>query len=534
MPYGACTWMQDRICQVDETSCNARPDHTLGHSRPTWSVHVTSGLPLIAIELRTSPVVRFVPISDIRKDASQIGVLSTLFGYGTLHRSTPPPPRRRGTSMSTDQCSYEFWLGSRQIKYSNSGVERTVRPSATIRRALAVLDIVGVTKVADVTELDRVGIPNFVTVRPHDLGPGISYYNGKGKTRDDAMAGALMEAIERHAGERYDGPIIAASHHNLRRRHECVDPLEIHVPMVRNYSEDLRLEWVLGFDLIARRPTYAPLNCVVAPYNTFSGLPLFYSSTNGLASGNTRLEALCHALCEVIERDASALTMARADLRPAVAAILADMGFDAEVLPERRDPPLISLDGLPRPAATLVRKLQRAGLKVRLRNLTSTTGITTIDCAIAEPMGPPGIVNAHGGCGTHPDARIALTRALTEAAQTRIGFIQGGREDIPDFAPAKGEPQVEAWNDFGETISFDDIPSYRHPSVNEDVEFIIERMCRSGFDQVVVFDITRAEVGIPVVRVVAPRAETWPFYLMHGGRAGLGARAFRQIEGADA
>jgi ribosomal protein S12 methylthiotransferase accessory factor YcaO len=436
--------------------------------------------------------------------------------------------------MSIEQCSYEFWLGSSQAKYSKSGVERSVRPGTTIRRALAVLDVVGVTKVADVTDLDRVGIPNFVAVRPNDLGPGISYYNGKGRTRDDAMAGALMEAIERHAGERYDGPIIAASYQNLRSRHACVDPLEIHVPMVRNYSEDLRLEWALGFDLIARRPTYAPLNCVMAPYDTFSGIPLFYSSTNGLASGNTRLDALCHALCEVIERDASALTMARADLRPAVAGLLADMRFDAGVLPQRMDPPLISLDGLPRPAAALVRKLQRAGLKVRLRNLTSATGIPTIDCAIADPSGPPGIVNAHGGCGTHPDARIALTRALTEAAQTRIGFIHGGREDIPDFAPAKGARPVEAWKDSGDTIRFDDIPSYQHPSVNEDVEFIIERMRRSGFDQATVFDVTRADVGIPVARVVVPRAETWPFYLMHGGRAALGARALREVQGPDA
>jgi hypothetical protein len=27
------TLMQDRICQVDETSCNARPDHTSGQTR---------------------------------------------------------------------------------------------------------------------------------------------------------------------------------------------------------------------------------------------------------------------------------------------------------------------------------------------------------------------------------------------------------------------------------------------------------------------------------------------------------------------
>lgn len=432
--------------------------------------------------------------------------------------------------MSAHQSGYEFWLGPKELKYRNSGVERAVKPSATIRRARAVLDIIGVTKVADVTDLDRVGIHNFMTVRPRDLGPGISYYNGKGTTRADAYAGAMMEAIERHAGERYDGPVIRASYYNLRRQHACVDPLEIHIPMVRNYSEDLLLEWVLGFDLVTRQPTFAPLNCVVCPYDPFSGLSLFYSTTNGLASGNTRLEALCHALCEVIERDATALVMARTNVRPAVATILSDMGFDAGMSLTPEDPARISLRGLPRAAAALVGKFQRAGLEVQLRNLTSTTGIPTIDCAISEPSGQSASMNAHGGCGTHPDARIALTRALTEAAQSRISDIQGGREDIPDFAPADGTPPPRARDRGSDTVNFGDIASYRHPSVNEDVEFIIERMRQSGFDQVVVFDITRAEVGIPVVRVVAPRAEALAFHLMHGGRASLGTRALQQIQ----
>jgi ribosomal protein S12 methylthiotransferase accessory factor len=431
--------------------------------------------------------------------------------------------------MSADQCSYEYWLGPREVKYSGSGVERSVRPSATIRRARAVLDTIGVTKVADVTGLDRVGIPNFMTVRPHDLGPGISYYNGKGTTRADAYAGAMMEAIERHAGERYDGPVIASSYHNVRSEHACVDPLEIHVPMVRKYSEHLMLEWVLGFDLMTRRPTFAPLNCVVAPYNPYSGMPLFYTSTNGLASGNTRLEAVCHALCEVIERDATALAMARADVRPAVAAVLAELGFDEEGPPERGEPPLISLRGLPRRAAALVRKLQRAGLEVKLQNLTSAIGIPTIGCTITEPQRLPTVMNTYAGCGTHPDARIALTRALTEAAQSRLTCIQGGREDLPDFFPPEGAPPVETRYGAGQPISFDELPSYQHPSVNDDVEFIIERMRKSGFDQVVVVDITRADVGIPVVRVIVPRAEIWTLYFAHGDRASLGLRVLQQI-----
>ena len=437
------------------------------------------------------------------------------------------PPEK--TSVSADRCSYEYWLGPSEVKYSASGVERSVRPAATIRRASKVLDIIGVTKVADVTDLDRVGIPNFMTVRPHDLGPGISYYNGKGTTRAAAHAGALMEAIERHAGERYDGPVIISSHYNLRSDHACVDPLEIHVPMVRKYSEHLMLEWVLGFDLMTRRPTYAPLNCVVAPYNSNSGMSLFYTSTNGLASGNTRVDAVCHALCEVIERDATGLAMARADVRPAVAALLADMGFCGRQFAGPGKPPLISLRGLPRPATALVRKLQRAGLEVELLNLTSATGIATIACTITDPQGLPNVMNAYSGCGTHPDARIALTRALTEAAQSRLTCIQGGREDLPDFAPAKGTPPAEPRQDRDDTIGFDEIASYRHPSVNDDVEFIIERMRHSGFEQAVVVDITREEVGIPVVRVIVPRSEAWTIYFADGGRASLGPRALQQI-----
>jgi ribosomal protein S12 methylthiotransferase accessory factor len=233
-------------------------------------------------------------------------------------------------------------------------------------------------------------------------------------------------------------------------------------------------------------------------------------------------------LCEVIERDAASLAMARADLRRAVASILATIGFDCGSPAERGEAPPISLRGLPRRAAALVRKLQRAGLEVQLQNLTSTIGIPTIGCTIVDPQGPA-LFNTHAGCGTHPDARIALTRALTEAAQSRLTGIQGGREDLPDFVPPAGAPPVETRHSDVQPISFDDIASYQHPSVSDDVEFIIERMRQSGFEQIVAVDITRADVAIPVVRVIVPRAEAWTLYFAHGDRASLGLRALHQV-----
>ena len=56
------------------------------------------------------------------------------------------------TGIAMDARSYEYWLGPKEMKYSASGVERSVKPSATIRRAQAVLGVIGVTKVADLRE----------------------------------------------------------------------------------------------------------------------------------------------------------------------------------------------------------------------------------------------------------------------------------------------------------------------------------------------------------------------------------------------
>jgi len=387
------------------------------------------------------------------------------------------------------------------------------------------METIGVTRVAEVTGLDRVGIPNFTTVRPRELGEGISYYNGKGVTRLAAQAGALMEAVERYSGEWCDLPVYYCNRKAMERSGPTVDPTEIIVPQAAEYRPDLQLEWVEGYDLLSQRSTYLPLNAVVCPYEPAPGRPLvFHSSTNGLASGNTIEEALCHALCEVIERDATAMADTSRDLAPAVHQLLAAMGrAPAEVqLPAPRFP-LIDLDSLPPRALTLVKRLRRAGLLIYLRNVTSTAGIPTLDCAIVEPK-LDGRHLVHGGSGAHPDARVAVSRALTEAAQSRIGHIQGGREDLPRIVgiPAAFDPD-EVYGR-GETRPYCSIPSYEHANIDDDIRFLLDGLNRDGFTQVVAVDLTRPEVGVPVVRVVVPRTEAWSVFFSHARRAVFGPR----------
>jgi YcaO-like protein with predicted kinase domain len=424
-----------------------------------------------------------------------------------------------------DKNTSEHWKLTPLIKYSGKGVVRSVHPSETIRRASTVLKQAGITKIADVTNLDRVGIPNFMSVRPLDLDPGISYYNGKGTTQDDAHAGAIMEGIERHAGEYCDYQITVSSYNALRQYADCVNPSEIIVPALTDYSDDLDIEWVCGYDLLRSRQTFVPLNAVICPYVPRSGPVLFYASSNGLASGNNLIEALCHAICEIVERDAQAISAARSDLRPMIRGLagIPDIKGDSLSLKRR-----ISLSRLPRRAQLLLAKLKKAGQNVYLYDLTCTADIATIECSIVE-INADGSGDAYGGVGAHPDARVALLRAITEAAQSRLSCIQGGREDLPEIVRHQTCERIEEVFGQGRWVDFSDIPSVENKRIDDDVRIFLERLPNEGIHQLVAFDLTRPDVGIPVVRIVVPRAETWPVFHLHTGRGTFGPRIAQEL-----
>ena len=424
------------------------------------------------------------------------------------------------------------WSFERSPKIGRAGSSRSVPASETVRRVAPLMRRIGVTRLAEVTHLDRNGVPNFIAARPREAGTGISYYNGKGASRTQARASAMMEAIERFSAEVYAGRPIVRSFEALAHQAAAIDPSELVVPRLVEPRPDLPLEWVEGFDLIGRRPTWAPLNAVVCPYRPRQpgAAWLFLASSNGLASGNTREEALCQALCEVMERDAFSLHDAATRLKRQVEAVLAGLGGSAGSPPVDPRYPLIDGRTLPPRARRVYDRLTSAGLAVRLRDVSGSTGIAAFRCALLEPKGG-GQVASHGGFGCHPDARVAALRALTEAAQSRIGFIQGGREDLPEIVRGRG-PKVDPARTSGPEplADFASVPSVEHTTVGEDVTWILRKMEDAGFGQAVAFDLTRPALGVPVVRVVVPQAETWSVYRMHFGHGVVGARALRMLD----
>ncbi|WP_329518677.1 YcaO-like family protein [Spirillospora sp. NBC_01491] len=400
------------------------------------------------------------------------------------------------------------------------GPTREVTTARTLERVTPLLSTVGVRRVADITWLDRIGIPvhNAIVPRSHDL---LSVYNGKGRTDEDARTSAIMEAVERFAAWQPRTPEVVASYAELEGRRVVLAPADHNLAPGHAYRPARPVSWTAGFDLLNDEEVLVPL-CLAGYYIAFHEPQCFAVNTsNGLASGNSLEEAVCHALCEVIERDA--LTMADLvsnRLRHMIRDRLGDRTpAGAEELLEDRTPS-VELESLPAAARWFADRVRDADLSLVVRDITSELGIPTFAAVVSESVADsfsPG----HSGYGTHPDAEVAVIRALTELAQSRAVDIQGMREDISlpgeeigNWAhhvsrAGEADRSVWPWRESAVPRRFTDVPSRPSDDVMDDVALMLGRLRENGLERVIVVDLTPPGFPVHVVRVIVPGLESW-------------------------
>jgi len=406
------------------------------------------------------------------------------------------------------------------------GSQRTVSAEETIARALPVAKALGVTRLTDITGLDCVGIPTWSAIVPQsdDL---LSVYNGKGMRCEDAKAGALMEAIERQTALRARLPLVLGSYEELRRTRQVVDPRELKEALSPDYAETQTCAWVEGEDLLSGRNVLVPASFAGYFWKHLPGSACFrYSSSNGISAGNVREEAICQALCELIERDAWTLAELAGHALPWARHRLACPG-NMEAAADDFDA-VPSLDLEDDPAAEL---LTQAGLTPVLHDITSDVGVPVVYAAVADET-IPGQPMVHCGLGAHPDARVAARRALVEAAQSRCVDIQGVREDIdPADRPAARsnlhtrrvrDVNRKQWHLGRSKVcrKLEDLASAVHDNIGRDLEHILARLRACGIGRAIVVDFTPPEAPFAVVRAIVPELEAWSL-----NKGALGRRA---------
>src|SRR4051794_33639460 len=80
-----------------------------------------------------------------------------------------------------------------------NGTQRSVAPDVTVRTIMPLRARFGITRVANVTGLDSLGVPVVIVCRPNSRSLSVS--QGKGLTLDAAKASGLMESIELYHAE---------------------------------------------------------------------------------------------------------------------------------------------------------------------------------------------------------------------------------------------------------------------------------------------------------------------------------------------
>ena len=385
------------------------------------------------------------------------------------------------------------------------GTHRVIAPKKTIEINEDKLKIAGITRIADITDLDRIGLPIYTAIRPTAEDGAISIYGGKGITKDHAKASAMMEGFERYSAEKQDcDEVIVANINEISENGDYINPVSLNLPkdFKKESLEAIQLEWSLAKDIVSGEEFYIPTNAIYHPYLHDNNVQsLFKSNTNGLASGNVLEEAILHGMLEVIERDAWSI-------------------FELT----HKNYAQIDLDSIESETVNdIIEKFESEGIKIKLMDFTADVKIPTIAASADDTVTKDaGLLTL--GMGTHLDPEVAILRALTEVAQSRATQINGAREDTvrADFAREAGYERMKRINKFyfkdeEEKIKLSDIENKSTSSITKDIEIVKNELMANDIEKILYVDLTRPELDVSVVRVIIPEME---LFALDPSRAG--------------
>ncbi|PWK04968.1 TOMM precursor leader peptide-binding protein [Tumebacillus permanentifrigoris] len=382
------------------------------------------------------------------------------------------------------------------------GEYRTVSAQETLQKfGHHVSAITGVVKRLERVQ-DRGGlVHNYVAGVNHAGGAGLRSSSG-GKGTDDlqAQAGALCEALERYSG-RFQGEEERISASFLELGERALHPNRLmlfsddqyaqraernarntlpgrQIPLL--FDEADVLDWTPVWSLTEQKFKYVPTA------SCFFGYPdtrYCHADSNGCAAGNSREEAILQGFFELVERDSVAMWWYNRVARGAV-------DWASFHLPY---------------VARLQEHYHTLGREFWVLDITHDFGIPSF-VAVSRAVGGA-TEDLLCGFGAHLDPQIALLRALTEMNQflpaladrerqdavTRQWWRTATLENQPYLAPDGGIP-VKRASDF-QTLHVTDLRETVHHC-----QAIVEG---KGLE-LLVLDLTRPDVGLPVVKVIVP------------------------------
>lgn len=367
------------------------------------------------------------------------------------------------------------------------GTLRAVTPAQTLAKVEPMLwDQFGITRVANITGLDNIGVPTYVAIRP--AARLLSSAQGKGITHDLAKVSAIMESIEGWHCEHMALPDLFGTYQDLKKDYSMLDlhPHINHGPFQWTNIEALAIPWGKGTELHSGQEMYFPYTTFNVNTTFFQpGYRYFPPTTNGLASGNTMEEAICHGIFEVLEREFTVENLyvsdySQVDLSSITSAHLLD----------------------------LINSIYRQNLRLEVWDISTKMNIPAYLTILHNPDELRN-VGMMMGSGSHSSSVVALSRAITEAIQARLTIISGARDDqtprvYQKIKSIRGDFDALFAKTSLEKKPFIETKLAEHYSFSQCLNDLLGTLKEHGFNQVIVYNHTRAEFDIPVVHVMIP------------------------------
>ncbi len=398
-------------------------------------------------------------------------------------------------------------LSGRTPRLAVPGSYRTVPPEQTLEQIRPYLPRAGITRLANITGLDRLGVPVTLAVRPN--GRVLSVSSGKGLTLPAALVSGAMEALElQHAEVEWSPATVRRSYAEMASEHVVPQRSELPLARAAPFPVDWPYLWTWGWDLVGCVDVAVPVSMVHMGnrHSRIFDLWAFQVTSNGLASGNNMIEAIHSALLEVIERDAVTCHGERRQ-RSGV------------------PPPVVDLTTIDFPLVSgLLERLDRADVSTVLFDCTIDTGVPVYMANIFEPDGQlPGIF---AGYGANLDPQVAMIRAVTEAVQARTVTIAGSRDDLHRHRAVRSQvttQYVPTWLASvaqAPVVATPPVPPRPAETFEAEVRVLLEHLRAAGLERVIVLDLSTPWCPVSVAKVVVPglegyRAENF----VPGGRA---------------
>ncbi|HEX6288296.1 MAG TPA: YcaO-like family protein, partial [Herpetosiphonaceae bacterium] len=149
-------------------------------------------------------------------------------------------------------------------RYTHGNSDRTLLPEETLDKIKPHFPSIGLTRLGNITGLDRAGIPVTVAIRPNSY--SLTQSSGKGTSLIAALTSAAMESIELYCAENIRQKRMIASYSEVKTQFQTIDLHKIHFSRHSLFHVDRPEEWLIGWDIAQQREVAVPYHSVTLDF----------------------------------------------------------------------------------------------------------------------------------------------------------------------------------------------------------------------------------------------------------------------------